>query len=331
MNKSILLNNRPSGKPSLSDFKFITEEIPEITSDEILLKTIYVSVDPYLRGRMSNAKSYIEPFKLNQPVSSGIVAEVIESLHPKFRKGDFVSGMLEWKEIQVSNGLGLMKVNGTKAPLSYYLGILGLTGLTAYLGLMEIGAPKEGEMIVVSGAAGSVGSIVGQIGKQIGCHVVGITGTDEKVELLQSKLGFDSAINYSSTPNISEAIATACPNGVDVYFDNVGGLISDGVLININTFARIVVCGAISLYNETSVPTGPRVQPLLIKNSALMQGFIVSNYVSKYPEAINQLTTWLQEGKLSYLETVVENFDNIPQAFIDLFEGKNKGKMIVKI
>ena len=331
MNKTIILESRPVGKPKLSDFKTTNYEIPPLETGEILLKSSYISVDPYLRGRMSDAKSYAVPFQLHQPISSGIVAEVVESNHKGFSKGDFVSGLLQWKEYQKSNGIGLLKVDPAKAPLSAYLGVLGMTGLTAYLGLTEIGKPQKGETLVVSGAAGAVGSIVGQIGKIAGCRVIGIAGSDEKVELLKSKYGFDVGINYNTTHDMKEAIATFCPDGVDIYFDNVGGHISDGVLANINKFARIIICGSISVYNETEIPVGPRVEPLLIKSSALMQGFIVGNYATGFPEAIQQLATWLKEGKLTYSETIVEGFDHIPQAFIDLFEGKNSGKMIVKI
>ncbi len=331
MNHTILLNKRPVGKPQLTDFSFVEEEKQKIQSGEILLKTSYVSVDPYLRGRMSDAKSYAVPFQLQKPISSGIIAEVVESKHAEFSKGDFVSGLLEWKEYQKSTGTGLVKIDTTKAPQSAFLGILGMTGLTAYLGLSEIGKPKKGETIVVSGASGAVGSVVGQIAKIRGCRVIGIAGTDEKVELLTQKFGFDQAINYNKTENMTEAIATACPDGVDVYFDNVGGDISDAVLININKFARIVVCGAISVYNETTLPKSISVQPFLVKNSALMQGFIVNDYAAKFPEAMNQLSTWLAEGKLTYIETIVQGFEQIPQAFIDLFDGKNKGKMVVKI
>ena len=331
MNRTIILESRPVGKPKLSDFKTTHDEIPHLETGEILLKSSYISVDPYLRGRMSDAKSYAVPFQLHQPISSGIIAEVIESNHKGFSKGDYVSGLLQWKEYQKTDGSGLLKVDPAKAPLSAYLGVLGMTGLTAYLGLTEIGKPRKGETLVVSGAAGAVGSIVGQIGKIIGCRVIGIAGSDEKVELLKSKYGFDDGINYNSTPDIKEAIAALCPDGVDIYFDNVGGHISDGVLANINKFARIIICGSISVYNETEIPVGPRVEPLLIKSSALMQGFIVGNYATGFPEAIQQLATWLKEGKLTYSETIVEGFDHIPQAFIDLFEGKNSGKMIVKI
>lgn len=330
--KTILLKNRPKGKPSVSDFEFIEDDSSlEIKDGELLLETAYVSVDPYLRGRMNDAKSYVAPFELNKPVHSGIVAKVIASKHNEFKEGDYLAGTLDWKTQQVSNGEGLTKVDAEKAPLSAYLGILGMTGLTAYLGLNEIGKPKKGETLVVSGAAGAVGSVVGQIGKILGLHVVGIAGSDEKVEMLKSKFGFDEGINYNTTEDMTAAIAKAAPNGVDVYFDNVGGPISDAVLFNINHFARMVICGAISVYNNTELPKSVSVQPFLVKNSALMQGFIVFNYQEKYPEALQQLSTWLAEGKLTYSETIVEGFENIPQAFIDLFDGKNKGKMVVKI
>jgi hypothetical protein len=262
---------------------------------------------------------------------SGIIAEVVESKNSNFSKGDHVSGMLEWKETQTAKGDGLLKVDPDKASLSAYLGILGMTGLTAYLGLTEIGKPKKGETLLVSGAAGAVGSVVGQIGKILGLRVVGIAGTDEKVELLKSKFGFDEGINYNTTKNMSEAIAKACPDGVDVYFDNVGGDISEAVLFNINKFSRTINCGAISVYNNTELPKSISVQPFLVKKSSSMQGFVVFDYVDKHPAGIKQLTEWLNQDKLSYSETIVEGFENIPQAFLDLFDGKNKGKMVVKI
>ncbi|WP_301402759.1 NADP-dependent oxidoreductase [Polaribacter huanghezhanensis] len=332
MTKTILLKNRPEGKPSISDFEFVTEEADlKINQGEIILETIYVSVDPYLRGRMSDAKSYVPSFQLNKPIQSGVIAKVIASKNNNFTEGDFVSGMLDWKTQQVSTGEGLLKVDGSKVPLSAYLGILGMTGLTAYLGLNQIGKPKAGETLVVSGAAGAVGSIVGQIGKILGLNVIGIAGTDEKIEMLKNKFGFDAGINYNTSKDISADIKKAAPNGVDIYFDNVGGPISDAVLFNINKFARMVICGAISVYNNTEIPKSISVQPFLVRNSALMQGFIISNYAEKFPEAMKHLSGWLAEGKLTYTETIVDGFDTIPNAFIDLFEGKNKGKMIVKI
>ena len=332
MTQTILLKNRPKGRPSVSDFEFVKDDAElTVNKGKLLLETVYVSVDPYLRGRMNDAKSYVAPFELNKPIHSGVIAKVLTSKNENFREGDFVSGMLNWTTKQVSNGEGLLKVDPYKASLSAYLGILGMPGLTSYLGLTQIGRPKKGETLVVSGAAGAVGSVVGQIGKILGLKVIGIAGTDEKVEMLKSKFGFDVAINYNTTENMRAAIADAAPNGVDVYFDNVGGPISDAVLFNINKFARMVICGAISVYNNTKLPKSVSVQPFLIKNSALMQGFIVSNFQDKFPEAIKALSIWLAEDKLTYSETIVEGFENIPQAFIDLFDGKNKGKMVVKI
>ena len=332
MTKTIVLKNRPKGKPSISDFEFLTDDLDlNIKEGELLLETTYVSVDPYLRGRMSDEKSYVPPFELNKPIQSGVIAKVLETKNDKFVKGDYVSGMLDWKTKQVSTGEGLLKVDGSKAPLSAYLGVLGMTGLTAYSGLTQIGKPKAGETLVVSGAAGAVGSVVGQIGKIMGLRVIGIAGSDEKVEMLKTKFGFDAGINYKTTENMTAAIAQAAPSGVDIYFDNVGGPISDAVLFNINKFARIIICGAISVYNNTEVPKSISVQPFLVKNSALMQGFIVSNFQEIFPEAMEKLSGWLAENKLTYSETVVDGFENIPAAFIDLFEGKNKGKMVVKM
>jgi NADPH-dependent curcumin reductase CurA len=331
MNKVILLGKRPVGKPALGDFKFVTEEMPVPDDGEILLKTLYVSVDPYLRGRMNEAKSYIPSFQLNKPIQSGILARVTDSNHSEYKIGDVVSGNLEWKEYQVSAGKGLQLIHTADIYLTAYLGLLGMTGLTAYLGLTEIGIPKPGETLVVSGAAGAVGSVVGQIGKIMGCRVVGITGSDQKTALLKSKFHFDEAINYKTTVDLNRAIKNACPDGVDVYFDNVGGKISDAVLNNINKHARIPLCGAISLYNETSQVLGPYVQPILVSKSALMQGFIVSDFADKFPVAQKQLFNWLRAGKLTYHETIINGFEQIPQAFLGLFEGNNEGKMIVKV
>ncbi|MBG26299.1 MULTISPECIES: NADP-dependent oxidoreductase [Croceibacter] len=331
MNSTILLNNRPEGRPQESDFKFEESEKPSAKDGEILLETKYVSVDPYLRGRMRDQKSYIEPFELNEPITSHIIAEVIETKNDNFKEGDLVTGMLAWKKYQTTYGEQLNKIDTDLAPATAYLGILGMTGLTAYFGLTKIGEPKDGETLVVSGAAGAVGTVVGQIGKIKGCKVIGTAGTDDKVELLKDKFGYDEAINYKTTDNMKETIASAAPNGVDVYFDNVGGDITDAVLANIARNARVINCGAISVYNDTETPTGPRVEPILIKNSVSMQGFTIGNYQSQFKEGMQQLGKWLKEDKLTYSETIVEGFDNIPQAFIDLFDGKNQGKMIVKV
>lgn len=331
MNNVIHLKSRPKGTPRLEDFEFVEEQRPEPKDGEILLKTKYVSVDPYLRGRMRDQESYIPPFQLNEPIESGIIAEVIASNNDNFKEGDFVNGMLPWKEFQTATGKGLNKVDPDKASLTAYLGILGLTGLTAYISLDKIGNLKEGETLLVSGASGAVGSTVGQIGKIKGCHVVGIAGTDEKLKLMKEKFGFDKGINYKTTDDIKKAIAEACPDGVDVYFDNVGGEILDAAMDNINKNGRVINCGAISLYNKTEVPTGPRYEGTMVRKTVLMQGFLVRDHTKDFGPATKQLAQWLNQGKLTYEETIVEGFEKIPQAFLDLFEGKNKGKMVVMV
>jgi len=315
--------------PRTSDFEIVEGEIPVIGNQEILLKSLYISVDPYLRGKMS--KTYTPPFELNEPIASKVVAEVVQSNHKYFNAGDYVIGYLNWAKYQLTDGKGLIKINNEVASLSAYLGILGTTGLSAYFALLDIGRPKAGETLVVSGAAGAVGSIAGQIGKILGCRVIGIAGTDEKIELLKSKFGFDEAINYKTNPDIKAAIAAVCLNGVDVYFDNVGGEISDGVIANLNNNARIIVCGSISNYNDTEAQTGPRLLPLVVYKRLSIRGFLIADYADKFAEGTTQLSTWLKDGKLTYSETIMEGFDKLPEAFIGLFEGKNEGKMIVKI
>lgn len=331
MSKTILFKNRPAGKPATSDFEIIKEEDPVPGEGEVLLKAHYISVDPYLRGRMRDEESYIPPFKLNEPMESMVVAEVVASKNNNFREGEFVTGMLKWKELQTSAGTGLNRVDRDLAPPSAFLGVLGLTGLTAFLALDKIGDLRAGDTLVVSGAAGAVGSVVGQIGKIKGCMVVGIAGSDEKVRHIEERFGFDKGINYNTAESMEDALRAVCTDGIDVYFDNVGGEILDAVLQNINKDARIINCGAISLYNETTTPTGPRPEGILIKKTALMQGFLVRDHVKDFGRAIRQLSVWLQEGKLEYDETIVEGFEKLPEAFIGIFEGKNMGKMIVKV
>ena len=331
MSKTIIFRNRPEAAPALNDFEIIMEEPPKVAEGEILLKSLYISVDPYLRGRMRDEESYIEPFQLDEPLESMIIAEVLESRNKHFKKGEQVGGMLKWKELQLSNGKRLNKVNNSLAPLPAYLGVLGLTGLTAYLGLEKIGDLQRGETLVVSGAAGAVGSIVGQIGKIKGCRVVGIAGSDEKIAHIKEKFNFDSGINYKSSSSIKDELLETCPNGVDVYFDNVGGPILDAVMANVNKNARIISCGAIFLYNEKETPIGPRLEGIFIKKTLLMQGFLVRDHTKDFGQAIKKLSFWLKNGDLQYDETVVEGFDQVPQAFLDLFSGKNTGKMIVKV
>ncbi|WP_266205388.1 NADP-dependent oxidoreductase [Pontibacter kalidii] len=330
-NKTILLASRPTGVPAQENFKFEEREVPELQEGQVLLKSLYVSVDPYMRGRMSDAKSYVAPYAVGEPISGGVVAEVVKSLNEQLPKGTVVLGNLPWQQYIVHSGKGLSHINPDIAPLSYYLGILGMPGLTAYFGLLHIGEPKPGETVVVSGAAGAVGTVVGQIAKLKGCRVVGVAGSDEKIAYLKDELGFDEAINYKTTQNMNQAMTKACPNGVDVYFDNVGGEISDAVYLALNKFARIAICGQIAYYNHTTLPSGMRVEPILLKKSALMKGFIVGDYAKDFPVAAKELADWVQEGKLQYQETITEGFDKIPEAFLGLFTGQNTGKQLVKV
>lgn len=330
MQKQIILKKRPTGTPSYDDFEMREVPVQSPSKGEILIRTVYISVDPYLRGRMNDAKSYIPPFKLDEAISSGVIGQVEESQSDLFKKGDFVLGSLAWQEYSIAKDNSVRKIDPSLAPVSAYLSVLGMTGLTAYFGLLDIGKPKEGETVVVSGAAGAVGSIVGQIAKIKGARVVGIAGSDDKINYLVNELGFDAAINYKKE-EIRAALKEACPNGIDVYFENVGGKISDAILPRLNNFARIPVCGAISAYNNEVADIGPRVQTYLIKTSSLMQGFTVGNYSSRFGEGAKALAGWLKEGKLKYEETITEGFEHTIDAFLDLFKGANLGKSLVKV
>lgn len=331
INQQIILAERPKGMPDSSTFKFIKKDLEGLKAGQVLVKTLFVSVDPYMRGRMENAESYIEPFKVGEVIEGGAIGEVIESRSGHLKQGDVVIGMFGWQKYNIAEEWEVRKIDPSLAPISTHLGILGMTGLTAYFGLIDIGKPEEGETVVVSGAAGAVGSTVGQLAKIKGARVVGIAGTEEKIKYLKDELGFDEGINYRTARNLDNEIKRACPDGVDVYFDNVGGEISDAVLTQLNRFARIPVCGAISAYNLEKADVGPRVQTTLIKKSALMQGFTVGNYSDRFQEGAKQLAQWLQEGKLTYHETIQEGFEHIPEAFLGLFKGNNIGKLLVKI
>lgn len=328
--KQIILLSRPKGLPTDANFSIENTTLPAIQTGEVLLKGLYYSVDPYMRGRMNDSKSYVAPFEIGKAITGGVVAEVVESKAANFKSGDLVTGNFPWSTHFVLPANSLQKIDTSIVPASYYLGVLGMPGLTAYIGLLHICKPIAGETVVVSGAAGAVGLVVGQIATLLGCRVIGIAGTDEKIALLKTEYGFEDAINYKTTPDMKKAIAALCPKAVDIYFDNVGGEISDAVISNLNFNARIALCGQISLYNNTEVAIGPRLQPMLLTRSVLMQGFIVFNYQSLFPEAIAQLKQWLQEGKLKYTETIIEGFEKLPEALLGLFKGDNKGKMIVK-
>ena len=330
LNKEIRFASRPAGMPTLDNFKIVEADLPQLNNGDVSVRTLYISVDPYLRGRMREGRSYVLPFEVGQVIMSGVVGEVVESRALQFAAGDIVTGMLDWRLYNVAKAPELRKVDPRVAPITTALGVLGVPGLTAYFGLLDIGKPKEGETVVVSGAAGAVGMTVCQIAKIKGCRAVGIAGSDEKNRYLTDELGVDRAINYKSA-NMGQALKEACPSRIDVYFDNVGGEISDALLPLLNQGARIIICGQISLYNLDKPDVGPRPQPALLVNRALMKGFIITDYAARFAEGVMNLTQWLVAGKLKYAETVVEGFENTPKAFIGLFSGENLGKQIVKV
>lgn len=326
----IVLASRPKGLPVKDNFRMEEAELPEIKTGDILLKGMFYSVDPYMRGRMNDAKSYAPPFEIDKPITGSVVAKVIQSKSERYKVNDVVVGNLPWQRDIIVTEKDIRTIDTNAAPASYCLSILGMTGLTAYFGLMHIGKPRAGETVVVSGAAGAVGIVVGQIAKIQGCRVVGIAGSDEKIKMLTEEFGFDEAINYKTVTDMNKAITAACPKGVDVYFDNVGGEISDAVIKNINFHARIALCGQISLYNSTETPVGPRLQPMLLTRSVLMQGFIVSNFEAKFSEGFKMLAQWVKEDKLKFTETIEHGFENLPKALLGLFKGENTGKMVVE-
>lgn len=330
-NKQILLVSRPAGMPELANFKLIDAAVPQPKDGEVLLRTLYLSVDPYMRGRMSDRKSYVPPFALNDVINGGGVGEVIQSNAATFHPGDIVTGMLGWQLYSVAKAAELRKIDPNLAPVTTALGVLGMPGLTAYFGLLDIGQPKSGETVLVSGAAGAVGMTVCQIARTKGCRVVGIAGSDEKNRYLENDLGVDATVNYKTAGDLKRALNDACPAGVDVYFDNVGGEISDAALPLINHGARIAVCGQISLYNLEKPDVGPRIQPYLLVKSALMKGFIITDYAARFGEGVAQLTQWLAQGKLKYAENIVAGFENAPRAFLALFAGENLGKQLVRV
>ncbi|GMA51034.1 putative NADP-dependent oxidoreductase YfmJ [Alicyclobacillus contaminans] len=331
MNRQIRLKSRPTGLPTLDNFQFVEVPLPPLEAGQVLVSSRFISVDPYMRGRMSERKSYVPPYALNEPIAGGVVAEVVETKSPNFAVGDIVLCGYGWQTHAVVHEDQIRKINPSLAPISTALGVLGMPGLTAYFGLLDIGRPAQGETVVVSGAAGAVGMIVGQIAKIKGARVVGIAGSDAKVNYLTQELGFDAVINYKTSPDLNRAVAKACPAGVDVYFDNVGGSISDAVLAHLNDGARIPICGQIALYNLEQADVGPRVQSQLLIHRALMKGFIVGDYSARFGEGISQLAKWVQDGQLKFKETIVHGFDNTVNAFLGLFSGENLGKQLVQV
>lgn len=330
-NREWVLAKRPAGEPSMDCFELEETETAALTTGELLVQTRYLSVDPYMRGRMSDSESYAEPWAVGEPLNGGIVGEVVEAETDAYDTGDLVTGEGTWAEYSVMDAADVTAVDPSVAAPEAYLGVLGMPGRTAYFGLLEVGDPSPGETVVVSGAAGAVGSVVGQIAKLNGCRVVGFAGTDEKTTWLTEELGFDAAINYKSTDGYQAALADAAPGGVDVYFDNVGGPITDAVFTQLNLDARVAVCGQIAHYNDETVPTGPRKLPQLIAPRATVQGLLVGDFANRFGVATEQLSEWVASGDLSHRETVVEGLSNAPDAFLGLFSGDNIGKQVVQV
>ena len=331
VNRQFILVARPFGLPKDSDFELVELPLPSLTDGQILLRTHFLSVDPYMRSRISGIRTYADPVNIGQRMVGGTVGEVIESKNPKFQVGEFYEGYWGWQEYFISTEDRLRKLDSSFAPISTALGVLGMPGMTAYFGLLDICNPQPGETVLVSGAAGAVGSLVGQIAKIIGCRAVGIAGSDEKIAWLVHDLGFDSAFNYKTTGNYVEALKKHCPNGIDCYFDNVGGTITDAVFPVLNSKSRISICGQIAQYNATSPEPGPRNFIYLLTKQARAEGFLVYQFADRYPEGIAQMAKWIAEGKLKYREQIVEGFETAPAALIGLFHGDNTGKMLVRV
>lgn len=331
-NRQVLLAARPVGFPKESDFKLVDSPLPQLLAGEVLIRVIFLSVDPYMRGRMSAAKSYAKPVELGEVMTGGAAGVIVAGESDKFPVGTYVSGDLGWQQFAIRNPAQLRKIDPAIAPLSTSLGVLGMTGLTAYFGLLEIAQLQEGETVLVSGAAGAVGSIAGQIAKLKSCRVVGIAGTDAKVDFLIDELGFDAAFNYKSTRDYTAKLEALCPSGIDVYFDNVGGEITDAAIPLLNVHARIAVCGQISQYNLEKPELGPRWMHQLIIKRAKAHGFLVADFAAQFPKALAELATWYQAGKLKFPEQIAEGgIDAAPAAFIGMLHGENLGKQLVRI
>ncbi len=329
-NTRIVLASRPFGEPTESDFRPESVSIPEAGSGEAVIRTIYLSLDPYMRGRMRAGPSYAEPLEVGDVITGGVVGEVISSNSSEYSVGDIVNTDLGWQTHGVARPGDLRRVDPKLAPISTALGVLGMPGSTAYFGLLEIGQPRAGETVVVSAASGAVGALVGQIAKIRGCRAVGIAGSDAKCAYVVDELGFDAAINYKRE-TVGEALAETCPDGIDVYFDNVGGPTVDAVLKHINVGARISVCGAISEYNRTEPELGPRAGMRLLTKQARMEGFLMSQFADRHEDGRRQMAEWIRDGSIKYKEDFVDGLENAPRAFIGLFRGENFGKLIVRV
>ena len=328
-NKQIVLAARPKGAPQESDFRLVENELPEPADGEVLVKNVFLSLDPYMRGRMNEGKSYAKPVELGDVMVGATVGPVIASRHPKLAVGDTVVAYLGWQEYGVARGETLMKVDPELVPIAAYLGAVGMPGVTAWYGLLDIGKPKAGETVVVAAASGAVGGIVGQLAKIKGCHAVGIAGGKDKCEYVVKELGFDVCLDHRD-PALKEQFKEATPKGVDIYFENVGGQILDMVLGRLAPFARIPLCGLVSQYNATEAYAVKSFGALLTSRASV-QGFIVSEHMERWPAALAELGKYVAEGRIKYRESIAEGVENAPKAFIGMLAGKNFGKQLVKL
>lgn len=334
LNRQIVLANRPKGSPVPENFRLEQTAIPTPSEGEVLLRSVYLSLDPYMRGRMNEGKSYADPVELNDVMVGGTVCKVVESKNSDFQTGEWVVAYTGWQDYALSNGEGLFKLGNEPTHPSYALGVLGMPGFTAYVGLLEIGQPKAGDTLVVAAATGAVGSMVGQIGKLKGCRVIGVAGGAEKCQYAKETLGFDECLDHTAD-DFAEQLAATCDKGIDVYFENVGGKVFDAVLPLLNVGARVPLCGLISQYNATALPEGPDRMSMLMGNILVkrikMQGFIIfDHYEQSYTNFVKEVSQWLAEGKIHYREHLVEGLENAPEAFIGLLEGKNFGKLVIQ-
>jgi NADPH-dependent curcumin reductase CurA len=317
--------------PKDSDFRLVESPVPQAGSGEALIQSMYLSVDPYMRGLINGRSSYAKPVNPGQVMVGGVVGRVIESNDPRIDRGDVVEGMLGWQDYAVAPAKSLRKVDPSQAPVSTSLGVLGMPGLTAYFGLLEICHPQPGETVVVSAAAGAVGSLVGQIARIKRCRAIGIAGSDEKIRYIVEELGFNDGFNYRTETDYAAKLRELCPNGIDIYFDNVGGPITDAVMTHLNTRARVAVCGQISQYNSETPEMGPRWLGQLIAKQARVEGFLVTQFAERFEEGFRQMAAWMKEKKIRYREDLVDGLENAPRAFIKMLEGGNIGKQLVRV
>lgn len=330
-NTQIRLASRPSGWVTEANFATTSEPVPDIPDGHILVRNIFMSVDPYMRGRMNDVKSYVPAFQIGEVLQAGVVGVVVDTKNENYSEGDYVTGMLGWENFSVSDGTQLRKIKSGSQPLSYHLGILGMPGMTAYVGLHTIATAKPDDAVFVSAASGAVGSVVGQLAKIHGCRVSGCAGTDKKVAMLTDTLGYDAAFNYRYSTSLPKSIQEVCPTGIDVNFENVGGEVFEAALWNMRDFGRIAMCGMISNYNDEQLQPGPRGMMAIIGRRLKIQGFIVTDHPDACQEYVAKASAWLDVGKLIYHETIADGIENAPTAFIDMLQGRNTGKQIVRL